>query len=389
MTGSGSGEGGSSSGRSQRPREERAHHAAGALGLEARRRGEVDVAEHEGAQPQEGGADVRGLADLVGVPARLDHVGDERRQAARGGVAQRGDLVGGQVGAREHAGPEGVLDVVVDVRHPVHQAHDLALEGGRAPRARVVEDAVAHLAGEVEAPPVALEHVDDPEALDVVLEAPPVALAQDLVERGLARVAEGGVPEVVPHRDRLDQVLVQLERPRHGARERRHLEGVGEPGAVVVARRRDEDLGLVLQPAEGGGVEDAVAVALEGGPQRVGLLRALADRALGARGAGAEGRLRGRRRRQGPWPSGIGKTHGPGTLRSDLALVAHRADRDRQRRDGLGDRRGEGEGPLQPVALGARSRRTPPGSSRAESSTAITSSTLIAATGARRRRRGT
>ena len=48
-----------------------------------------------------------------------------------------------------------------------------------------------------------------------------------------------------------------------------HLEGVGEPGALVVVGE-DEDLGLAGQPAEGGRVQDAVAVALEAGAQRVG-----------------------------------------------------------------------------------------------------------------------
>ena len=50
-----------------------------------------------------------------------------------------------------------------------------------------------------------------------------------------------------------------------------HLEGVGEPGALVVGREH-EDLGLPGQAPEGGGVQDAVAVALEAGAERVGLL---------------------------------------------------------------------------------------------------------------------
>ena len=49
------------------------------------------------------------------------------------------------------------------------------------------------------------------------------------------------------------------------------LEGVGQPGALVVGRV-DHDLGLAGQPAEGGGVHDPVAVALEAGALVVGLL---------------------------------------------------------------------------------------------------------------------
>jgi len=44
---------------------------------------------------------------------------------------------------------------------------------------------------------------------------------------------------------------------------------VGQAAAEVVALERGDDLGLVLQPAERGGVDDAVAVALEGGAQRI------------------------------------------------------------------------------------------------------------------------
>ena len=49
------------------------------------------------------------------------------------------------------------------------------------------------------------------------------------------------------------------------------LEGVGEAGALVIGGVH-EDLGLPGQAPEGGGVQDAVAVALEAGAQGVGLL---------------------------------------------------------------------------------------------------------------------
>src|ERR1700735_3751129 len=39
---------------------------------------------------------------------------------------------------------------------------------------------------------------------------------------------------------------------------------MGEPGAVMIALGEDENLRLVLEPAERGGVNDAVAVAAEG-----------------------------------------------------------------------------------------------------------------------------
>ena len=81
------------------------------------------------------------------------------------------------------------------------------------------------------------------------------------------------MPEVVPKRYGLGQVLVERERPGHRASDPRRLERVREPGAVVVALGRDEDLRLVLETPERLGVDDAVAVALERRPQRRVLLR--------------------------------------------------------------------------------------------------------------------
>src|SRR6188508_1367321 len=100
----------------------------------------------------------------------------------------------------------------------------------------------------------------------VVAETAPPALANRGIEHLLARVAEGRMAEVVAERDRLGEVLVQPERARHSARDAARLERVREPGAVVVALRRDEDLRLVLQAPERLRVHDPVAVALERGP---------------------------------------------------------------------------------------------------------------------------
>ncbi len=83
------------------------------------------------------------------------------------------------------------------------------------------------------------------------------------VERFLAGMAERRVAEIVGQRQRLGEILVERQRAGDAARDLRHLEAVGEPRAVMVALVIDEDLGLVLQAAEGGGMDDAVAVALE------------------------------------------------------------------------------------------------------------------------------
>src|SRR5438105_2018257 len=106
----------------------------------------------------------------------------------------------------------------------------------------------------------------------VVTEPLAAALAQHRVERLLAGVPERGMPEVVPEADRFHEVLVQAQRPRDAARDAGRLEGVREAGAVVVAVRVDEDLGLVLEAAKRLRVDDAVAVALERRPEPAFLL---------------------------------------------------------------------------------------------------------------------
>ncbi len=89
-------------------------------------------------------------------------------------------------------------------------------------------------------------------------------LLEHLVQRLLPGVPERRVAEVVAEPDRLDEVLVQPQRARDAAGDAGRLERVGQARAVVVALGGDEDLGLVHQPAEGLGVNDAVAVALKG-----------------------------------------------------------------------------------------------------------------------------
>ena len=137
----------------------------------------------------------------------------------------------------------------------------------------MVEDAVAHLLGQVEAATVALQHLDHPQRVLVVLEAAVTALAQRRVERLLAGVAEGRVAEVVAEPDRLGQVLVEAERAGDRASDPAGLQRVGQPGPVVIALGGDEDLGLVLEPPEGLAVDDPIAIALKRRANRaVGLL---------------------------------------------------------------------------------------------------------------------
>ena len=112
---------------------------------------------------------------------------------------------------------------------------------------------------------VVLEHVDDAQALLVVVEA----AGHQRVDDALAGVAERRVPEIVAERDRFGQLLVQPQHLGDGPRDLRHLERVRQPRAVVIAGRREEHLRLVLQPPERLAVDDAIAIALKRGPDVV------------------------------------------------------------------------------------------------------------------------
>ena len=107
-----------------------------------------------------------------------------------------------------------VVDVVVDVRDAVDDADDLPLVRLRLDLARVLEDAVADLPREVQL-------LGDPQRLLVVAKPGAEPLAQALVERLLAGVPERRVAHVVAEADRLGQILVQAQRPRDAAGDRR------------------------------------------------------------------------------------------------------------------------------------------------------------------------
>ena len=186
-------------------------------------------------------------------------------------------------------GAHRIVDVVIDVRDDVGHARDLALDGARAVfrrRAhrhavlalRVARDAVAHFPRQVQPLAVVLEHVDDAQALLVVIEA----AGHQLAQHPFAGVAERRVAEIVPERNRFGQLFVQPQHLRDGPRNLRDFERVRQARAVVIAGRREEHLRLVLQPAERLGVDDAIAIALERRADRIFVFGADAALAVGA-----------------------------------------------------------------------------------------------------------
>ncbi|MPL73151.1 Iron-sulfur cluster insertion protein ErpA [bioreactor metagenome] len=183
-------------------------------------------------------------------------------------------VIGTIVGHRRHlrlgrgVGLELEIPLRVDLGQRIGQARAVrhlvraALVGDHRPV--MLGDALERLPGQVEPVEggiVPLELGHDPQRLRIVVEA--AILLHQHRKRILAGVAEGRMAEVMGQRHRLGQIGVQPERAGDRARHLRHLDGVRHPGAVIIALVLDEDLGLVLEPAEGRGMDDPVAVALE------------------------------------------------------------------------------------------------------------------------------
>ena len=113
-----------------------------------------------------------------------------------------------------------------------------------------------------------LQRRDHAQALGVVVET--AMIPQASVERALPGMAERRMAEIVRQRQGLGEVLVEPELARDGAGDLRHFQRMGQPGAVVVAFVKHEDLGLVLQPAKRRRMDHPIAVAAKraAGPTR-------------------------------------------------------------------------------------------------------------------------
>src|SRR5207249_3713747 len=83
------------------------------------------------------------------------------------------------------------------------------------------------------------------------------------VQRLLTRVAKWRVPEVVGQRDRFRQILLQAELPGDGPADLCNLKAVRQTGAVVVVGHGGQHLRFAHETAEGGCVDNPLAVALK------------------------------------------------------------------------------------------------------------------------------
>ncbi len=138
----------------------------------------------------------------------------------------------------------------------------------------------AHAQGEIQPAKAGIanfEVLDDAQRVQIVVEAQ-AKLAHGLIQRSLAGMAKGRVPNVMHQRQRFGHVFVQLERIGDGARDLRHFHGVGEPAAKVIGVAVGKDLRFSRQAAEGAGMDHPRAVTLKGSSIRMGCFGMLALR---------------------------------------------------------------------------------------------------------------
>ena len=84
-----------------------------------------------------------------------------------------------------------------------------------------------------------------------------------MIQRVFADVPKGRVPQIMPQRDGFGQIFVQPQAPGQRPGHLRHLQRVGQAGAVMVAHGGKKHLRLVFQPPEALAVNDAVPIPLK------------------------------------------------------------------------------------------------------------------------------
>ena len=100
------------------------------------------------------------------------------------------------------------------------------------------------------------------------------------VEFALARMAKGGMTEIMGKSNRLGEILIESECSRHRATDRGNLNGMRQAGAVVIPFAIEEDLRLAIQTAEGGAMDDAISVSLKAGAKGMFRFGSVATSAL-------------------------------------------------------------------------------------------------------------
>jgi hypothetical protein len=124
----------------------------------------------------------------------------------------------------------------------------------------VAEDPIQDLEGEVEPPPLFFQPVEEPHSLETVEKGADAVNLAEAREDAFPVVAEGGVADVVPQGDGLQEVLVQTEKLADGAGDLGQELDVQHPVADLFVADEVKNLGLVDVTGVSPGVENAVGV---------------------------------------------------------------------------------------------------------------------------------
>lgn len=71
----------------------------------------------------------------------------------------------------QDSGPDGIVDIVIDIGDFIGEAHQLSLQRRRVPAGPVVPDAVPHLPGQIQALAALLQLLHHPDTLFIMGEA--------------------------------------------------------------------------------------------------------------------------------------------------------------------------------------------------------------------------
>jgi hypothetical protein len=185
------------------------------------------------------------------------------------GIAQQPETIRGDVCINDEATPDGIVKVVIDISNNIANSDHPAFKrlGKRAVFRKdllftlgVSQDTVSHLLGEIQAPPVSLQHIYNPQTLCMMRKS----IGKNFVQDRFAGMTERGVAKVVTQSNGFGKYLIELKGLGHRSCDLGNLQGMGEPRAVVISGGREKNLGLVFETAERLGVDDPISVTLEG-----------------------------------------------------------------------------------------------------------------------------
>lgn len=173
------------------------------------------------------------------------------------------------IGSADHPAANGIIKIMAQVGDNISIADNAALGGFRqvppisgnhlAIALGVFGNAVTHLIGQIQALATVFQGIDHPQALPVMGKA----AGHQFIEDGFTGMAEGGMTEIMAVGNGLDQIFIESHGASDGAGYLAHLQGMGEPGPVMIAGRRQKNLRFMLETPVRLTVNNPVPVSLK------------------------------------------------------------------------------------------------------------------------------